>query len=396
MKRYLVIALTILALAFSMSSCKKDKDPVEHTHTPTTSVTENVVEAGFDYNGSYDSVYYCATCGNEIGRVNVTTPMLMSSYSVYYQDLFRALDAVSNTQYTKDELVQVLSTLELTKDTPTVNVFTAEQLYGIYFYEEIDNKEIKLSKLLAHLGRTVASSDGFTAELDSLFKNNVSDTLGGMMTEEKKELLNTFCKAFEEDLLPAPDGTVTKARFKELLQMFGVEGVNDAAWIIAFGSKNEVTTPQFLNVVKKQYIGMIVDEDTPAGELVNYVLENSGTSKNPEFKNYETFYNLINETYTYDEVIDAIEDELIVYYEILFGEDLNKTLEKNTGVALADMDIVIQRFYIDYFAANGMIPDATASVSQLSAFMVTKIDSDVMLQKLCTDYVYAMLKAFCD
>ena len=107
MKKYFIIALTILALAFSMNSCKKDKDPVEHTHTPTTAVAENVVEAGFDYNGSYDSVHYCSTCGNEVSRVKVTTPMLMSSYSVYYQDLFRALDAVSNTEYTKDELIEL-------------------------------------------------------------------------------------------------------------------------------------------------------------------------------------------------------------------------------------------------------------------------------------------------
>ena len=44
----------------------------EHIHTPGESVIENVTEATCAEPGSYDTVVYCTTCGDEISRVTET------------------------------------------------------------------------------------------------------------------------------------------------------------------------------------------------------------------------------------------------------------------------------------------------------------------------------------
>ncbi len=45
-------------------------------HSPKTAVEENRVEATCTENGSYDSVVYCNTCGDELSRTNKTIPKL--------------------------------------------------------------------------------------------------------------------------------------------------------------------------------------------------------------------------------------------------------------------------------------------------------------------------------
>ena len=50
--------------------------PGEHVHTPAEAVRENEVAATCTEAGSYDSVVYCAECGEEISRESVTVPAL--------------------------------------------------------------------------------------------------------------------------------------------------------------------------------------------------------------------------------------------------------------------------------------------------------------------------------
>ena len=47
-----------------------------HEHTPAEAVVENNVDATCTEDGSYDSVVYCAECGEEISRETVTVPAL--------------------------------------------------------------------------------------------------------------------------------------------------------------------------------------------------------------------------------------------------------------------------------------------------------------------------------
>lgn len=52
-----------------------------HEHTAKTAVKENVVEATCETAGSYDSVVYCATCGEEISREEITVEALGHNYT---------------------------------------------------------------------------------------------------------------------------------------------------------------------------------------------------------------------------------------------------------------------------------------------------------------------------
>lgn len=52
----------------------------QHTHTNASAIRENVIEATCTSDGSYDSVVYCATCSEEIGRTKITTAALGHSW----------------------------------------------------------------------------------------------------------------------------------------------------------------------------------------------------------------------------------------------------------------------------------------------------------------------------
>ena len=51
-----------------------------HTHTPAEAVRENEVPAACTEDGSYDSVVYCADCGEEMSRETVVVPALDHDY----------------------------------------------------------------------------------------------------------------------------------------------------------------------------------------------------------------------------------------------------------------------------------------------------------------------------
>ena len=53
----------------------------EHVHTPGSPVTENNLEPTCTAAGSYDTVVYCAECGEELSRQTVTVPALGHDYA---------------------------------------------------------------------------------------------------------------------------------------------------------------------------------------------------------------------------------------------------------------------------------------------------------------------------
>ena len=107
MKRYLFILLlaTLIAtLTLALSSCditpstdgyppsdEGDKGEIpgnsdtpgseaEHTHSPSASVKENVIEPTCYVKGSYDEVIYCSGCGTELERSNKESEKLSHSF----------------------------------------------------------------------------------------------------------------------------------------------------------------------------------------------------------------------------------------------------------------------------------------------------------------------------
>ncbi len=58
-----------------------------HVHSPASAVIENEVKATCTTDGSYESVVYCSSCGEEISREKVTTPKLGHSYKLTYGEV---------------------------------------------------------------------------------------------------------------------------------------------------------------------------------------------------------------------------------------------------------------------------------------------------------------------
>jgi len=55
--------------------------PEQHTHTPATAVTENLVDSTCTKTGSYDEVVYCSVCHEEISRTQKTVDKKAHDYS---------------------------------------------------------------------------------------------------------------------------------------------------------------------------------------------------------------------------------------------------------------------------------------------------------------------------
>ena len=86
-----VVKSTAISGTITLNIYKLDEggDPVdyyttligaEHVHTPGSPVIENNVEPTCTAPGSYDSVVYCADCGEELSRETVTVPALGHDY----------------------------------------------------------------------------------------------------------------------------------------------------------------------------------------------------------------------------------------------------------------------------------------------------------------------------
>ncbi len=57
------------------------KTPEQHTHTPATAVTENLVDSTCTKTGSYDEVVYCSVCHEEISRTQKTIDKKAHEYN---------------------------------------------------------------------------------------------------------------------------------------------------------------------------------------------------------------------------------------------------------------------------------------------------------------------------
>ena len=51
-------------------------------HVPAAAVTENLIEATEQSEGSYDSVVYCSLCGVELSRTHVVTPVVVPVHTI--------------------------------------------------------------------------------------------------------------------------------------------------------------------------------------------------------------------------------------------------------------------------------------------------------------------------
>lgn len=304
-------------------------------------------------------------------------------------DFLLYVEGLMDTPMTADEFNDKIMNHPFVKENigeSPVAQLLIDQMYGIYFYRGTTPQPVKFGKALA----------SFLSEINT--NKALADKIGDSLTEETKDLMKPICRILEGDLLPHPGGMVTKERFKQILSIFGIEGANDATWLILFGNKTEVTTAQFLNVLQSRYMDMIVDENTPAGELMDYILYNSGTNAKPVFKNYEAFYKMINGTYEYHEAIDEVEDEFAIYYNILFGKNLHDEIMKNTGMPLGDMDFAIEQLYIFHYLKegekgniNGVPTGMMVSPRNLVNSVIDKLESDESFAKALPEKAVGML-----
>lgn len=398
MKRYLIIAPFVLAIVFSLTSCKGEEE-FDHTHVPAAAVVENKVEAGFDFDGNYDSVEYCSICGQEIGRSKVTTPMFLSQYPEDLKQLYYSLSNIANNEYTVEELATVITAdFALVNNAPLANRFIIEQVYGMYLYENIDvrSKYIKLADLLAFLGKSITNSEELTTQLDFLFNQNITQQINEI-SETDKKIIIAFSDIFEENLLPEPDGTVTKSQFYRIFEKFEIErDMLDNLWWIMMGNGQNVSTNTFLMFVNEFL--EILDNNSNEEKigtilLIEYIVEDVGRGSRHDFQNYETFYNLINKNYTHDNLLDTIKAEFSIYYEIITGGNIDEDLQESLGRSFVDMDTMVQQLYVMYMNEMGQFYNYKLTISQISEFIVTKIEEDVMLDKLDTYFLKEMFKA---
>ena len=97
LKRAISLLLCIVMLTSVLASCDTDDShnhetgestteqpqgtTPEHTHTPATAVTENLVDSTCTKTGSYDEVVYCSVCHEEISRAQKTIDKKAHDYS---------------------------------------------------------------------------------------------------------------------------------------------------------------------------------------------------------------------------------------------------------------------------------------------------------------------------
>ena len=321
-------------------------------------------------------------------------------------DFFLYLESIMDTEYTADEFFTAVTSHEFVKDAMAefpLSSLVIEQMYGMYVYDNnssVANTKIQFSELIKFLCREITTAESFVYELGGVLGADFSEQVNEILTEDTKKLISTL--EYLLDSMPAPGAKVTKTQFKEILGMIGVEGANDFAWQMAFGSAKEVTTEQFLGVVEKDFLNLILDLYDPVedGEepskirslLKDYFFKSEGSGKNKTYPNYNKLYNFINGTYTYDQVLDSfVANDLDDYYKELTGNELSDVLGESVGIAITDMDVAVQQLYILYLNRNDMMPEAELSTRQLIDFTINKLESDAMLSKLLPEYVVGLL-----
>ncbi len=225
----------------------------------------------------------------------------------------KTVSEITASDLTADELYTKLTTGVMTGT--DISEFSVKQMYGLYSYDEVAEKEVDFSAMLDFL---IASSQN--ENIRTMFDDN---------TVAQLKSLSSGINQFKAQMDTPMDKTAFKAWF---YQNYGAE-LSDVQLAGIYGGYFASTgvqpsdTVQFLPLIKfLASSGMIPDAN--AVSVVN---------------GYESLYKSVNAKYGYEQFLPALSD----IAESLSGQ--------KPQIAVTDESV--QQIYIMYFYQNGTMPD---------------------------------------
>lgn len=326
-------------------------------------------------------------------------------------ELLLSLDGILNDEYTAEEFVETLGELEFVDG--GLSEFAVMQMYGLYFYDEIENKKINFRELLEFL----LASDYALEYVDA----DTIDQLNGVF--EFYDKLNEMNVE-----LVAPNTEINRTGFKNEVER--IKGIfkqltgEELSLNIEFAGTTINESDIWTKIIAVGYNGKIGYQD-----MLKKLVNHEGVRKTMQtyfpadseislddidliVNNYHLLYNTKNtvdrtltSNYEYDEIIPVFGDLLkeIDTLSTVFGGLLDVEFEVPSLDELTLKDTDIQQLYIMYFNDKGnVIPNGKISAKEFINFIIetaktnetikNQLPEDLDLEFLLTDA--DALKAF--
>ena len=227
-------------------------------------------------------------------------------------EMMRAIYDITNGTHSYQELHELVSTGAMAGT--GLSEFQIRQMYGLYFWDTIEDKTVPFEDMLAYMVELTYDEDGSTL-MDEQTASDLRELLNGL--GEFKEKMNS---------------TITKEEFRQ----FGREELGDHPWMnmacdtvfnAAKGDKSEATLVDILKLA----------------DSVNAILTAMGIDQSyiDMIKNYSYVYDVLDDPCTYEEYLPILEK--VVWAMTREKRELSATNES------------VQQGYIMYFNKQNAI-----------------------------------------
>ena len=271
--------------------------------------------------------------------------------------LILLLQEMMQSEYTAEEFYAVIT--EQLPEGIELDPLLIEQIYGLYFYDGVEEQKVNFTTMFDFLVR-IAQSDRFA---DMLGEDKVAQIAS--LSDNIKMLQNMV----EVDY--------SMKEFQALVsEKFGVTMDDFSIWFLYLSYHSSVNS------------GSSIDYNNPAPikliDLLRYIAGGSDAIKNfvaaetlERIGVYISLYDSIGKDYAYDELIPLF---------LQMADSLGMEAPNLDGY-----DLVIQQAYILYFNEQGTIPDGSIPCKKLLDFLIETAESNELIGSYFTDDIRAAI-----
>ena len=271
--------------------------------------------------------------------------------------LMLLIQEMMQSEYTAEEFHAVIT--EQLPEGFALNLLLIEQIYGFYFYDEVDEQKVDFMTMFDFIVETVQS-----------------ERFADMLGEDKIEQIVSLSENIKT-LTSMVESDYSMKEFQTLVfEKFGVVLDDFSAWFLYLSYHSSVNSGSSIDYNNPPPIKLI--------ELLRYIAGGSDTIKQfitPETLEqigvYINLYDSIGEDYAYDELIP------------LFLQ-----MADSLGLEAPDLDgydLILQQAYILYFNEQDAIPNGSIFCKDLLDFLVETAETNVLIERYLTDDIRAAI-----